>query len=264
VNVGWTRALASRRLSRLGSSAARPSGVVDAQCGEHQDRLFFSTSRCRADRYIVRHLDISVGSLTVKLSVQARSSIVTGNSQTPVVLQQGSLQATTRTTECIRKWIGLPLLGLRRTTPRHLSRPPIRRQDSVKKQASPPVLSADILVLRLGRWKRCRHAARERRRDGPLLRPKSQPVPRLSCARNPLLCALRAVDSRSATRRPNRVLQPTIAQGRRQWVRSQTGGSGACQWVHSRQTRRETRPYIDTGHRSAAAAYPRIPPSIAG
>jgi hypothetical protein len=55
-----------------------------------------------------------------------------------------SHQSNERTSERIRKWIGLPLLPLRRTTPRHLSRPPIRRERawmcvsvSVKKQPWP-------------------------------------------------------------------------------------------------------------------------------
>ncbi|KAF1940005.1 hypothetical protein EJ02DRAFT_240936 [Clathrospora elynae] len=90
--------------------------------------------------------------------------------QTGCLLQQGSPQATTRTPECIRKWIGLPLLGLRRTTRRHLRARLSTAVTECEKQASPPRKQQD--------------AARQDDVTDRCCAP-SLPVPRPSCVRNP-------------------------------------------------------------------------------
>jgi hypothetical protein len=85
VNVGWAGALVSRRLWRLDGSAARPGGRVDAQCGEHQDRHFFSSSRCSSDWYIhgaSGTYKARGAPDTSPVEAEDRSSIITGNPQT--------------------------------------------------------------------------------------------------------------------------------------------------------------------------------------
>lgn len=125
--------------------------------------------------------------------------------------------------------------------------------DSEKKQASPHLLSADILALRLGRWTAAdTQPGRDDVTDrccAPGRRPyHAYPVPQARC------CAPSA--QTTPVPRHDARPRPTNAQTIRPRVRSQTGGSGACEWVHSRQTRLGTRPYIPTPPATAPAAYP--------
>lgn len=173
----------------------------DRERGGGKSRFFACTPTCCAAAAAGKQADI------VPWIARSRPD----NPRRPVVLWQGSLQATTRTTEDIRKWIGLPLFGcLRRTTPRHRSRPPIRC-DCEKAAIHLRVLSAECSLLTFSPSEPgCRDVASQRRRDGRLRPPSPPRAARitLACLRNPLLCALsRADKSRSATPRPNRVVR---------------------------------------------------------